>query len=76
MDYIEKYSETLDLDELSVAQQVAVDALMREGELRYRDYLVSVLEKTKEVMISNGEEINLPINALINIVKLEPTNAK
>ena len=76
MEYAEKYNKTIEIFDPTEAQKVAMEIVMQEGELRYRDYLISVLEETKAVMESNGEEVNLPINALINIVRLEPSNAK
>lgn len=76
MDYAEKYNKTIEISDANAAQELALEIVMKEGELRYRDYLVSVLEETKSVMQESGGEINLPINALINIVRSEPSNAK
>lgn len=65
-------SQTAGID----VQRVTLEAIMQKGEDRYRKYLVSVLQETRDVMISSGEEVSLPINALINVVKLEKSNAK
>lgn len=76
MDYSEKYNKTIKISDATAAQELAIEVVMKEGELRYRDYLVSVLEETKSIMQASGGEVNLPINALINIVRSEPSNAK
>lgn len=76
MDYSEKYNTTIEMSDVTAAQELAIEVVMKEGELRYRDYLVSVLEETKSVMQASGGEVNLPINALINIVRSEPSSAK
>lgn len=73
MKYQDKYDRSIDVD-VTEAQELIVNGIMKEGELRYRDQLIKVLKRTAEVM-SEGEEEDykprLTIDALIKIVETE-----
>jgi len=70
--YPDKYDRDVDLD-LTEAQELIVRAFMKEGELRYRDELIAVLERTRDMLKEDGEESpKISINAVINMVLEEP----
>lgn len=73
MKYADKYNREIDLD-LDEGVELVVKGFMKEGELRYRDQLIKILERTAEIM-SEGEDEGykpkLTIDALIKIVETE-----
>lgn len=73
MKYADKYDREIDLD-LDKGVELVVQGFMKEGELRYRDQLIKILQRTAEVM-SEGEgggyKPKLTIDALIKIVETE-----
>lgn len=68
--YAEKYNRVIDIPELGEAQDMLVKAFMREGELRYRDYLLSVLGRVKELLEEDGEDpAKISLDSVISIVE-------
>lgn len=76
MKYADKYDREIDLD-LDEGVELVVQGFMKEGELRYRDQLIKILQRTAEIM-SEGEgegyKPKLTIDALIKIVETEDEN--
>ena len=76
MKYWEKYDRSIqiDFDTLGQVEQLALKALMTEGELRYRDSLLEKLRLLNETLRgsgSEGEKPQITIDALIQIVEDE-----
>lgn len=75
MKYWEKYSERIEIPEkeLTDASKLLMDAAMKEGELRYREYLIDVLGRLNEMLKKDGEEKpQLSIDAYIAFLENEP----
>lgn len=70
--YNEKYNKIVDLSGLSEAEKSLVESVQREGELQYRDQLVAILRRTKQLLQETGEENpRLTIDSFIAIVENE-----
>ena len=76
MKFWEKHDKVIDLaeeGELSEAQELAVKVMMKEGELRYREYLISVFKRVEETLKESGEpKPKLSIQSFIKFVEDEP----
>jgi hypothetical protein len=72
----EKHDKVIDLAEegpLSEAQELAVKLMMKEGELRYREYLISVFKRIDETLKESGEpKPKLSIESFIKFLEDEP----
>lgn len=68
--YAEKYNRVIEIPEMDEAQEMIVRAWMREGELRYRDYLLSVLGRVKK-LLEQDEKVpaKITLDSLISIVE-------
>lgn len=53
MAYSDKYDREVILEDLDEATEVAIRAVMKEGELRFRDVLVEYLEKDIDEYLSD-----------------------
>lgn len=76
MKFWEKYVEKIEIPESDVgeAQRFVVEGFMKEGELRYREYLISVLKRIDALMKedADGVEPKLSIKSFIAFVEDEP----
>ena len=74
MKFWDKYTERIEIPEsdLNELSQIAMNACMKEGELRYREYLLEVLGRIKELLEEDGGKSKISIDALISIVEQEP----
>lgn len=78
MKYWEKYTERIEIPEedLTDASKLLMQAAMKEGELRYREYLIDVLTRLDEMLKQTGEEApQLSIKAYISFLEDEPFRA-
>lgn len=74
----EKYTERIEIPEedLSEVSRLAISAAMKEGELRYREYLLDVFERMNELLKETGEKKpQITIDAFINFIGDEPIEA-
>lgn len=68
--YAEKYNKVIEIPEMDEAQEMIVRAWMREGELRYRDSLLSVLRRVKELLEEDGNKApKISLESVISIVE-------
>lgn len=78
MKYWDKYTERIDIPEedLTDAAKMLMNAAMREGELRYREYLISVLKRLNEMLEAEGEEApKMTLKSYIAFLEDEPFRA-
>jgi hypothetical protein len=78
MKYWEKYTERIEIpeDELSEMSRLLMQSAMKEGELRYREYLIDVLGRVNEMLKKDGEPApRLTIDAYIAFLEDEPFRA-
>jgi hypothetical protein len=77
MKFWEKYTERIEISEedLDDITRLAMTATMKEGELRYREYLIDVLGRMNELLKDSGEKKpQLTIDAFIKFVEQEPVD--
>lgn len=68
--YAEKYNKVIEIPEMDEAQEMIVRAWMREGELRYRDSLLSVLKRVKELLEEDGTSApKISVESVISIIE-------
>ena len=75
MKFWDKYTERIEIPEadLDEVTRIAINASMKEGELRYREYLIGVLGRLNELLKDNGDKKpQLTIDAFIKFVEQEP----
>lgn len=74
MKFWDKYTERIEIPEsdLNELSRIAMNACMKEGELRYREYLLGVLGRVKELLEEDEGKSKISIDALISIVEQEP----
>jgi len=78
MKYWEKYTERIEIpeDELSEMSRLLMQSAMKEGELRYREYLIDILGRVNEMLKKDGEPTpQLTIDAYIAFLEDEPFRA-
>lgn len=75
MKFWEKYDKVVDLSEsdLSELEELTIKSFMREGELRYREYLIGVFKRLDEMLKNTGEpKPKLSIDSFIKFLEDEP----
>jgi hypothetical protein len=75
MKFWEKYDKVVDLSEsdLTELEQLTIKGFMREGELRYREYLIGVFKRIDEMLKDTGEsKPKLSIDSFIKFLEDEP----
>lgn len=79
MKFWEKYTERIEIPQkdLDDATRIAINASMKEGELRYREYLIEVLGRLNELLKNDGDKKpQLSIDAFIKFVEQEPEDVE
>lgn len=79
MKFWEKYTERIEIPQkdLDEATRIAINASMKEGELRYREYLIEVLGRLNELLKNDGDKKpQLSIDAFIKFVEQEPESVE
>ena len=77
MKFWERYTERIEISEedLDDITRLTMTATMKEGELRYREYLIDVLSRMNELLKDSGEKKpQLTIDAFIKFVEQEPVD--
>ena len=75
MKFWEKYTERVEIPEsdMSEVQKIVAEGFMREGEHRYREYLLSVIDRVDALMREGGDkDPKLTIKSFRSFVEEEP----